>query len=353
MQSSVGLCIFFLCRRSDFYCREEFHSLQKSSYLYANLYVTTMLVEVISKYLLANKRLVVPNLGTFIVKKAGENVLFSNLIKSDDGVLRNLLVEAGISKLEAAALIDRFVFEVNYRLQSEGRCAIDGFGTFASGANGSIAFEYNTMAVGDNLEGNIPERRAQATANAKAEPSNPHVDMDCAEDTASQIVNNAAGVEQSAKTAASEDAIGTKTVAAATYSANAPQADLRTQHKTPKATAIYGDSVEASRKVRPEKYAKGLRYGKGHKVVTGRESATARRSSKGDIIIKIAILVAALAIMALMYGLYNDWQAGKIDLFGSSEQTSQMGVDNDIFEAAPDEMEGMRNPDLDYITPNE
>ena len=46
-----------------------------------------MVVEVISKYLATNKRLVVPNLGTFIVKKAGEQILFSNLMKGDDGGL--------------------------------------------------------------------------------------------------------------------------------------------------------------------------------------------------------------------------------------------------------------------------
>ena len=47
-----------------------------------------MIVELISKYLESNKRLVVPNLGAFIVKEAGRVVLFSNLIKGDDGVLR-------------------------------------------------------------------------------------------------------------------------------------------------------------------------------------------------------------------------------------------------------------------------
>ena len=79
-----------------------------------------MIVELISKYLESNKRLVVPNLGAFIVKEAGRVVLFSNLIKGDDGVLRSLLIADGVSELEAAAAIDRFVFEVNFRLESTG-----------------------------------------------------------------------------------------------------------------------------------------------------------------------------------------------------------------------------------------
>ena len=303
-----------------------------------------MLVEVISKYLLSNKRLVVPNLGTFIVKKVGENVLFSNLIKSDDGVLRHLLVEAGISELEAAALIDRFVFEVNYRLQSEGRCAIDGFGTLASGANGSIAFEYNTLAVGENLEGNIPTRRAQEIAVASAE-----VKEDIPADVVPQRVMSESKGEVELQPAVVAQAVAQEP---SPIEESKSEQEPAVQRKQPNSANLYDDNSEASRKVRPEKYTKGLRYGKGRKVVTGRESATARRSSKGDIIIKIALLVAALAIMALLYGLYNDWQAGKIELglFSDNAQTPQITSVNDIFDDAPDEIDGMRNPDLDYIT---
>lgn len=318
--------------------------MQKSSYLYANLYVTKMLVEVISKYLLSNKRLVVPNLGTFIVKKVGENVLFSNLIKNDDGVLRRLLVEAGISELEAAALIDRFVFEVNYRLQSEGRCAIDGFGTLASGANGSIAFEYNTLAEGDNLEGNIPERRAQEIAAASVEVK---------EEVVPKEVVSQNTMPEPKVTEEPKPAEVAQKVEPESSHVEESKPEPSVQRKSQKTANLYDDRSEASRKVRPEKYTKGLRYGKGRKVVTGRESATARRSSKGDIIIKIALLVAVLAIMALLYGLYNDWQTGKIEigLFTDNVQTTQITTDNDIFEDAPEEIDGMRNPDLDYITP--
>jgi cobalamin biosynthesis Mg chelatase CobN len=110
---------------------------------------------------------------------------------------------------------------------------------------------------------------------------------------------------------------------------------------------VYGDNTEASRRVRPEKYTKGLRYGKGAKVVTGRESATARRSKNGDVIIKIAILVALLAIAVLLYGLYNDWRAGKLFL------DDVPVIDNsEIYEEVPQSAEeGIRNPDLDYLTP--
>lgn len=71
-----------------------------------------MLVQTISQYLGSHKRLVVPQLGTFIVKEPGVSIVFSELLKRDDGVLRGLLREAGVGELEAAGEIDRFVFEV-------------------------------------------------------------------------------------------------------------------------------------------------------------------------------------------------------------------------------------------------
>lgn len=276
-----------------------------------------MLVEIVSKYLLSNKRLVVPNLGAFIVKSAGENILFSNLMKSDDGTLRRLLVdEGGISELEAAGLIDRFVFEVNYRLQNEGVCPIEGFGRLVAGANGSISFEYDAAAKGENLEGDMPARKA-AEKDAAVRP---------AVETK---------VEEQPKPVVEEP--------------NPVETKPQPQPKEKKKAGPYTDTAEAARKVRPEKYTKGLRYGNGRKIVTGRETATSRRSNKGDVIIKIAIAVALLAIAALLYGLYNDWQAGK--LFGSEQPTTSITVENDIFEDAPEQIDDVRNPDLDYITP--
>ncbi len=67
----------------------------------------------IQRYLAGHKRLVVPQLGAFVVKEPGQ-VLFTELLKRDDGALRALLAEAGADPLKAAGEIDRFVFEVRH-----------------------------------------------------------------------------------------------------------------------------------------------------------------------------------------------------------------------------------------------
>ena len=59
-----------------------------------------------------------PQLGTFVVKVPEGGVVFSELLKRDDGILRGLLVQqGGMNDLEAAGAIDRFVFEVRHALE--------------------------------------------------------------------------------------------------------------------------------------------------------------------------------------------------------------------------------------------
>ncbi|MBQ1253443.1 MAG: hypothetical protein IIY05_03775 [Alistipes sp.] len=277
-----------------------------------------MIVKIIAKYLENHKRLVVPNLGTFIVKDAGHKILFSNLMKSDDGVLRALLVEHGVSELEAAGTIDRFVFEVNFRLDRDGVCGLDGFGALKRGANGVIAFITNPAAQGEVLDGGLQEHLAERQNVAPADEvkdelpkaqEQPADDVD-EEDIVIKVVprNAAPGRRSSA---------------------------LQEEEK-----------LTVSTQKRPASYVKGLQYGRGGKIITGREYATSRKSSKGDIFIKIAIAVAVLAIMAILYGVWCDWQNMQYDEPEiNSEETS-------LFDTESVE-KGVENPDLQYTTPKQ
>lgn len=102
-----------------------------------------MLVKIISHYLETNKRLVIPQLGAFIVKSPLESILFSELLKRDDGVLRALLIESGMSEIEAVGAIDRFVFEVRHALKNDAKYILDEFGIIFFNSAGVISFEYS------------------------------------------------------------------------------------------------------------------------------------------------------------------------------------------------------------------
>ena len=290
-----------------------------------------MVIEIIAKYLESNKRLVVPNLGTFIVKVPAQTILFSNLIKNDDGVLRSLLHQSGISELDAAALIDKFVFEVNYRLDNSQVCALDGFGVLRTGANGTISFTYNPTAKGEVLDGGASERLAEIEAQraATVNVEEPQAEVDEDEDEGDVVIDVA-------PRRVAEPSVVVEQTAVVEQAATSE----------PKATEPKIAERRTERRRNDSDYVKGLRYGKGRKVVTGREGATSRKSSKSDLVIKIAIVAAVIAILALAYGFWNDMRNHKFMYEGLYDEQS-------VYDETSSVEQGVRNPDLDYITPNQ
>ena len=284
-----------------------------------------MIVELISKYLESNKRLVVPNLGAFIVKEAGRTVLFSNLIKTDDGVLRSLVERNGVSQLEAAGVVDRFVFEVKDSLEKSGVCALGGFGELRNGANGTLQFTYNPSVKGENLDGNAAAKLAEREAARRVAQEETTMEQD------EEIEISVAPRKEAEPQAAPAPE---KQVEQRVEVEQKPEQEIETPRQRRVAPREQND------------YVKGLRYGKGRKVVTGREGVTSRRSNNGDLIIKIAIVAAIIATLALAYGLYNDWR--------NQQYLYEDLRDEQIYDEVPASAEqGVRNPDLDYITPNE
>lgn len=120
--------------------------------------------DVIANYLHDNhRRLVVPAFGAFVVKESGE-VLFSELLKTDDGVLRGLLAAGGLSELECAGLIDRFIFDVRNALSEKGRFDMGGFGGLTIGTDGEIRFVSPAAALTEKTVGKLAVPKASQPA---------------------------------------------------------------------------------------------------------------------------------------------------------------------------------------------
>lgn len=277
-----------------------------------------MVVEIIAKYLESNKRLIIPNLGAFMVKVPGQTILFSNLLKNDDGVLRSLVAAQGMSEIEAAGVVDRFVFEINYRLQNNGECKLGGFGRLIQAANSAISFEFAPATEGDALEGDVKPKSQSEPKNQVEQPAK--VEKEVAQPEPQPIEDD--GDEQSVEI----EVMPRKS-----------EPRREPQRRISRVEVVYDDQrVSASSRMRPDDYVKGLRYGKGRKIVSGRESAMTRRSNKSDLIMKIAIAAALIAMAALGYGMWNDWRASRLDaeIYGEVPESAESAV---------------RNPDLDYI----
>ena len=110
----------------------------------------SVVIEVISDYLRENRRLVVPGFGAFMVKESGER-LFSDLLRTDDGVLASLLRAKGMNEMEAAVTIDRFIFEMRYDLEQ--------FGYYRLGEVGTLRVEPSSkiLRLHPSVQGEIPK----------------------------------------------------------------------------------------------------------------------------------------------------------------------------------------------------
>lgn len=75
-----------------------------------------------------------------MTKEDGQ-IIFSELLKKDDGVLRGLLVANGMREIEAAGKIDRFIFEIRHALMQSGVCPVADLGTFYRSEDGVITFD--------------------------------------------------------------------------------------------------------------------------------------------------------------------------------------------------------------------
>lgn len=203
-----------------------------------------MLVTNIIRYLESHKRLVVPQLGAFIVKERGQ-VLFTELLKRDDGVLRNLLRDEGLNELEAAGEIDRFVFEIRHAAEHGREYPIEGFGTMKPGTNGTIAFVY------------APRKTEPAPTNTEKQ----------------QAPTTTPGPEPDARRAA-------------VPAARVPASPLH-----------------------PEPCLKGLRYGKPPKNTnTYTYVGSAPRKRRTDRFVWIAAIAAVIALAAIAFGYFREAQ---------------------------------------------
>ena len=254
-----------------------------------------MLIRIISQYLETHKRLVVPQLGAFIVKEPEHTVLFSELLKRDDGVLRGLQQAEGVHELEAAGEIDRFVFEVRHAVEHGTPCPLPGFGTLCPGANGTIAFRYEPDPA--LLEG------AAAAQSAEPEPPQPESPTAPAADPRpADIPQSHAEPAPAAAVPAPSENIG-----------SSPDFPEPRPVKRSATAAFTEPHISPSAKMNPDPSVRGLRYGKPPKntnayTYVGR--APRRRAAR---FIWIAVIAAVLALAAIGYGYYRDMRERQLE----------------------------------------
>ena len=232
------------------------------------------MIRIIIRYLQTNKRLVIPQLGALLVKEPSREILFSELIRRDDGLLRALLIEQeGMNELTAQGEIDRLVFEVRHAIEQGNEYRAEGLGVFYAGANATIAFRYDPNTK--------PAVAASATEQPMAEPEQ-------------KVVKVAKQPEQKEPKQPE------------------PQEEEQTEAKQADQPHEEEPHLTTSVKMNPAPYVKGLSYGKPPKN-TDAFTYVDRPQRRGriDSFLVVAILAVLIALGAMAYGYYHDWQERK------------------------------------------
>lgn len=310
-----------------------------------------MLIQSISQYLESHKRLVVPQLGTFIVKEPGRNILFSELLKRDDGVLRGLLRESGLTELEAAGEIDRFVFEARHAVQNGGEYPMDGFGTLKPGANGTIAFAYDPTvrtrpaAEPDPEPGPSAESAAEsaATPAASSGPSGPSVPASETAETSAAAPSGATAPGAAADSAGPQrESASSQPVSAEAHADTSRERPHRMQAERLARSVEHAFAepyVSPSAKMNPDPSVRGLRYGKPPKTTDAYTYVDRPTRRRADRFLWIAIGAAVIALSAIAFGYWREHRERQAEVEYLEYRQSLDGAETDA-EAAQDAAPG-------------
>ncbi len=253
------------------------------------------LIPIITEYLNSHRRLVVPQLGAFIRKNEGDEVVFSEMLKRDDGVLRSLLVAEGLGEIEASGLIDRFIFELRHTISEGSVFRAEGLGVFAQGTNGTIRFRY--LPQSQESESSIPAGEPEGASQ---------------EESVESQLEPAVQQESVVEKVRSSEHVETRSDEESGLSESSELSELADEKRT-RIKGLMRFSEEhprehrsSSQPRRTDPSVRGLRYGKPQKSTEAYTYVNSAPSRRPDTFIILAVLAVVIALGAILYGYWND-----------------------------------------------
>ncbi len=235
----------------------------------------------IVEYLRENRRLVVPNFGAFMVKETGEKV-FSDLLRTDDGVLMSLLRARGLSDLESAAVINRFVYSVRREIEQNGCCRLENLGTLRMDADNRTIRLYEPVRSDLNI----------------AVPSTPYIPEPLS--AAESVAIEAEAAEAEAKQAKP--------------SVTSAGQGLLSLYDEPQTPTVESPVVEQPKAEQPKteqpKTEQPASTPKSEQPVAKQPEPKAKPRKKFDVVMLLAVIIVVMALAAIAYGVYVGSQSG-------------------------------------------
>ena len=146
-----------------------------------------MLSRIVTAKLKESRRLVITNLGVFIVREDG-HILFSELMRNDDGVLRAAVAaDGGTGEGDAARTVERFVADIRHSLEHGMSYRLEGLGVLMRDERGLTVFKSReeeeqrhtaersaraniTRILAESAKEEVPEKPQESVPTVEPEP---------------------------------------------------------------------------------------------------------------------------------------------------------------------------------------
>lgn len=275
----------------------------------------------IAEYLKSHRRLVVPQLGAFIVKSPGGEILFSEMLKRDDGVLRALLTANGAGEIEASGIIDRFIFELRHTIESGSVYKAEGLGVFALGENHTILFRHIAEFGSEGVEeesASVQEAIQSEPQAQSVEPTEPvaPVEMESSVAEQSAVEEPSVVVEQTVEQTESR----VDSSAEASVEVKSEPVQSRAEQNRERIKSLLGshpsEGRSSSKPRRDDPSLRGLRYGKPMKTTDAFTYVNSAPSRRPDTFVVLAIVAVLIALGAILYGYLSDRKKSSLEQDG-------------------------------------
>ncbi|MDR2936073.1 MAG: hypothetical protein LBU80_01855 [Rikenellaceae bacterium] len=281
-----------------------------------------MIEQVIQDYLRNNRRLVLPEFGAFLKKEEG-TVVFVPFLNKDDGILTGLVAQAyGATQAEARGIVAQYVAVMRGAIESDGFYIIADLGTLKSDANGILGIDTSYRLGASTVRPAaapavvpVPPRPAAVPITPKPGPApTPAIELP---------------VERPVKREPAPEGFAPLPVTPATTTAEPsrhPGRPVREeQHPVNAARDVEltpGQPQTASRPTpAPDPVQGHPQYPDRSAPPTAKPGRPARPDGKKpDAILIIAVVAAAIAIIAMLYGYFSE----SVPVFNFSGQTEQV-----------------------------
>ncbi|MFI3248080.1 MAG: hypothetical protein R3Y39_03015 [Rikenellaceae bacterium] len=227
-------------------------------------------------YLSENRRITVPTLGTLLVKGDHQTLLFSQFLKGDDGVLRGLIVQQGLSEEEATAQLESFVEQIQAAFERGESYELPPMGRLTKSGDVILLDDSAPEETEDETE---DETVVEQVVEPEPEPEVDEIEEEDEQKIVDSILDSLSSFELSVDDAASE--------------------------------VVPESTPELTPEVVPE--------------VASELTNNPQERPKYDVWLIAAITAGAFALFALLYGVMVEWQIGNIS-FGRAIDNLLYGI---------------------------